>query len=160
MVRQMGLDAPLFALGVMALGFARMWFPWKGMFVFVPTLAFNVLGAGDGLAAYLLAHVFLAVNACVMFSLAFMFSCFNMKPAAATVLGLSWLFLNFVMDTLPFMERYQPWFMIYHFRSWLRVFSSPIPWAQIAESQCVLLGILVTTFVVGAAAFQVRDIKS
>ena len=147
-------------LGGTAVLCARMWFPWKGMFVFVPTLAFNVLGAGDGLAAYLLAHVFLAVNACVMFSLAFMFSCFNMKPAAATVLGLSWLFLNFVMDTLPFMERYQPWFMIYHFRSWLRVFSSPIPWAQIAESQCVLLGILVTTFIVGAAAFQVRDIKS
>ncbi|HEY6167443.1 MAG TPA: ABC transporter permease subunit [Verrucomicrobiae bacterium] len=147
-------------LGATALLCAWMWFPWKGMFVFIPGFAFSVLGAGEGLTAYLIAHVLLAVNSCVMFSLAFMFSCFNMKPAAATILGLSWLFLNSVMDALPFMERYQPWFLIYHFRAWLRVFSSPVPWAQIAESECILLGVLVTTFIVGAAAFQVRDIKS
>jgi ABC-2 type transport system permease protein len=32
-------------LGGTALGFARMWFPWKGMFVFVPGQVFNVLSA-------------------------------------------------------------------------------------------------------------------
>jgi ABC-2 type transport system permease protein len=147
-------------LGATALLCARMWFPWTGMFVFIPGFAFSVLGAQDGLTAYLVAHIFLAMNASVMFSLAFMFSCFNMKPAAATILGLSWLFLNAVMDTLPFMEPYQPWFLVYHFRAWLRVFRDPIPWAQIAESEFILLGFLLTTFIIGAAAFHVRDIKS
>ena len=147
-------------LGGSALLCARMWFPWKGMFMFMPGMAFSVLGPSEGLAAYALGQVILAMNASVMFSLAFMFSCFRMKPAAATVLALSWLFLNLVMDQLPFFERYQPWFLPFHFRSWLRIFSEPVPWSQIAESQFILLGILVTTFVIGAAAFQVRDIKS
>src|ERR1041385_4223403 len=60
-------------LGATALLCAWMWFPWKGMFVFIPGFAFSVLGAGEGLTAYLIAHVLLAVNSCVMFSLAFMF---------------------------------------------------------------------------------------
>jgi len=147
-------------LGGTALGCAAFWFPWKGMFVFVPGMAFSVLDPGAGLAGYATAQLFLAVNASVMFSLAFMFSCFNMKPAAATILALSWLFLNLVMDGIPFFDRYQQWFLPFHFRSWLRVFSEPVPWAHIAESQFILAGVLVTTFVIGAAAFQVRDIKS
>ena len=32
-----------------------------------------------------------------MLSVASMFSCFNMKPAAATILALSYLFMNLVM---------------------------------------------------------------
>src|SRR5258707_15604749 len=35
-------------LGATALLCARIWFPWKGMFVFIPGFAFSVLGAGDG----------------------------------------------------------------------------------------------------------------
>ena len=77
------------SLGGMALLFARCWFAWKGMFIFIPipggTVIFNVLDAADGLKLYALAHLLLAVNACTMLSLAFMFSCFNMKPAAATI---------------------------------------------------------------------------
>ena len=30
-------------LGVTALGFARLWFPWQGMFVFIPGQIFSVL---------------------------------------------------------------------------------------------------------------------
>jgi ABC-2 type transport system permease protein len=147
-------------LGGTAVLCARIWFPWKGMFAFVPGIVFNVLDAGAGLRCYLLAQVLLAVNASVMFSLAFLFSCFNMKPAAATIVALSWLFLNLVMDGIPFFDRYEQWFLPFHFRSWLRVFVEPVPWAQIAESQFVLLGMLVTSFILGAAAFQARDIKS
>ena len=77
------------ALGGMALLFARFWFEWKGMFIFIPVpgsgTIFNVLSAEEGLKFYALAHGFLAINACTMLSLAFMFSCFNMKPAAATI---------------------------------------------------------------------------
>jgi ABC-2 type transport system permease protein len=147
-------------LGGTAVLCALIWFPWQGMFAFVPGIVFNVLDAGSGLRCYLFAQVLLAVNASVMFSLAFLFSCFNMKPAAATIVALSWLFLNLVMDGIPFFDRYEHWFLPFHFRSWLRVFVEPVPWAQIAESQIVLLGMLVTSFIIGAAAFQARDIKS
>lgn len=147
-------------LGGTALVFARIWFPWKSMFVFVPGTVFNALSADEGLKLYLCSHLMMAVNASVIVGLAFMFSCFNMKPAAATILALSYLFVNLVMEAIPFFDRYEDFFLPHHFRSWLLVYADPTPWAQIGESLCILLAFNVTTFLIGAAAFQVRDIKS
>ena len=148
------------ALGGTALGFARMWFPWRDMFVFMPNMVFNVLDASEGLRFFLVSHCFMAVNASVILGLAFMFSCFNMKPAAATVLALSFLFVNLVMENIPFFERYHEWLLPYHFRIWLFIYAQPTPWERVGESMCVLLAFSITTFIIGAAAFQARDIKS
>lgn len=150
------------ALGGMALIFARCWFPWRGMFVFSawPEQVFNVLSAGQGLKLYLYSHLLMAINASVILGLAFMFGCFNMKPAAATILALSFLFLNMVMEHIPFFEQYQEWFLLYHFRCWLLIYADPIPWARITGSLCILLAFSLTTFLIGTAAFQARDIKS
>jgi ABC-2 type transport system permease protein len=147
-------------LGAMALGCARFWFPWRGMFVFLPGNVFNLLTAGEGLRLYLLSHVFMTINACVVLGLAFMFSCFNMKPAAATILALTVMFINLVLEGIPFFERYQEWLLTYYSRAWLLVYAQPMPIERIAQSLCVLLAVLVTTFLVGASAFQARDIKS
>jgi ABC-2 type transport system permease protein len=148
------------SLGVMALGLASLLFPWKGLFVFVPGQAFSVLAANEGLARFALAHVFLAVNASAVLSIAFMFSCCNMKPAAATILALSYLFVNLVMEGIPFFDRYENWFITHHFKCWLLVFRDPIPWAEIFASETLLLAACASVFVIGATAFQVRDIKS
>ena len=148
------------ALGAAALGFARCWFPWKGMFVFAPGMVFNALTAGEGLKLYIYSHLFLTLNASVILGIAFMFSCFNMKPAAATILALSVLFINLVMEGIPFFEKYREWLLTYHFQSWLLVYSQPTPWERMAQSLCVLLAFSVTSFLIGAAAFQARDIKS
>ncbi len=152
------------SLGAMALFFARCWFEWKGMFLFIPVpggqTIFNVLGAGEGLKLYALAHVILAINACTMLSLAFMFSCFNMKPAAATILALSFLLLSVVMEGMPFFEDWREFAITHHFRAWILVFGKPVQLAQIAESLCVLVGVNVTAFVIGATHFHMRDIKS
>jgi ABC-2 type transport system permease protein len=149
-------------LGGTALGFARLWFPWRGMFVFAdwPESIFSLLSAGEGARLYLCSHLFMAVNATVVLGLAFMFSCFNMKPAAATILALSYLFINLVMEHIPFFEQYQEWFLPYHFRSWLLTYAEPIPWERVLGSLCILLAFNLTTFLIGAAAFQARDIKS
>jgi ABC-2 type transport system permease protein len=148
------------ALGTMAVGLASLLFPWKGLFVFVPGQAFSVLPAGEGLTRFAFAHIFLAVNASVVLSIAFMFSCFNMKPAAATILSLSYLFVNLVMEGIPFFDRYENWFITHHFKCWLLAFRDPIPWAQILASETLLLAACASVFVVGATAFHVRDIKS
>jgi ABC-2 type transport system permease protein len=147
-------------LGATALTFASVFFPWKGLFVFIPGQAFSVLPAGEGLARFAFAHLFLAVNAGAILSIAFMFSCFNMKPAAATILALSYLFVNLVMEGIPFFDRFDNWFITHHFRCWLLVFQDPIPWARILESETLLLAACATVFVLGATAFHVRDIKS
>jgi ABC-2 type transport system permease protein len=147
-------------LGGAALGFAKMWFPWKGMFVFVPGEVFNVLSPGDGIRLYMWSHVFMTLNATVILSIAFMFSCFNMKPAAATILSLSLLLLNVVMEGIPFFEEYREYLLTYHFRSWINVYVQPIPWGQMTQSVSVLLACILTSFLIGTAAFQSRDIKS
>lgn len=150
------------ALGGTALAFARLWFPWRGMFVLSvwPESIFTLLSAGEGLKLYLCSHLLMAINACAVLGLAFMFSCFNMKPAAATILALSFLFINLVMEHIPFFEQYQEWFLPYHFRLWLLAYADPIPWPRVIGSLSVLLAFNLTAFLVGAAAFQARDIKS
>ena len=64
------------------------------------------------------------------------------------------------METIPFFDRYKEWFLPHHFRAWLLVYSDPIPWAQLAQSECILLAANLTALIIGAAIFQVRDIKS
>ena len=150
------------ALGATALLFARLWFPWSGMFVYSewPERLFSILDASQGLELYALSHLLMALNATVILGLAFMFSCFNMKPAAATILALSFLFINMVMEHIPFFESYQQWFLPYHFRVWLLTYAHPVPWERVIESLCVLIAFNLTSFLIGAAAFQARDIKS
>jgi ABC-2 type transport system permease protein len=147
-------------LGIVALLFSRMLFPWKGMFVFVPGMAFNVLPPDGGLARYALAHCFLMVNASVMMSISFMFSCFNMKPAAATILALSLLFVSFVLEQIPFFDRFDDWFITRHFRCWILIFDDPIQQARVVQSELILFAVVATAVIIGCTAFHVRDIKS
>lgn len=147
-------------LGITALSFASLLFPWKGMFVFAPGMAFGVFSPGEGLLRFAFSHLFLAVNASVILSVAFMFSCFNMKPAAATIVALSYLFVNVVMEGIPFFDRYENWFITHHFRCWLLVFQDPVPWARILESETILFAVCGTALTIGSTVFYVRDIKS
>jgi ABC-2 type transport system permease protein len=150
------------SLGGMAVVFARLWFDWGGLFVFVPgpVRVFGIFGPGEGLGLYAASHVLLAVNACTMFGLAFMFSSFNMKPAAATILALSLLLLSLVMEAMPFFEDYKEFCLTHHFRGWLLVFQDPVDWFQLGQSLVVLAGVNLTAFLVGLAGFHCRDIKS
>ena len=149
------------SLGALALGFARLFFPCKGMFVFAQlNSTFGIFPPGEGLMLYAFSHLFIVMNAITLLSVAFMFSCCNMKPAAATILALSYMFVNMVMQRIPFFEQYQNWFITHHFECWLLVFQNPTPWAQIFQSELILLAISATAFIIGAMIFQVRDIKS
>ena len=92
--------------------------------------------------------------------LAFMLSCFIVKPAAATILAISFVFVNFIMQNIPYFRDLQHWFLTYHLNIWLFMFSQPIPWWKIGESLSILFGFNLTFLVIGVTAFQVRDIKS
>ena len=80
--------------------------------------------------------------------------------AAATIVALSYLFVNLVMEGIPFFNRFDNWFITHHFRCWLLVLQDPIPWSRVLQSETILLAICATVFVVGSTVFQVRDIKS
>jgi ABC-2 type transport system permease protein len=152
------------SLGAVALIAARVIFPWKGMFVYGQLQSgspmFGLFPPYEGLKLYGLSNLLMVANAVTLISIAFMFSSFNMKPAAATILALSYLFINMVMQHIPFLEQYQNWFVTHHFESWFLIFQTPTPWSQILQSEIALAAISATAFVIGAAGFQVRDIKS
>jgi ABC-2 type transport system permease protein len=148
-------------LGFFALAFARCCFPWSGMFVFAHfPFTFSIFSAREGFGLYVYSQLFMTLHAVTLLSLAFMFSCFNMKPAAATILALSFLFMSMVIEQIPFFERYQDWFLSHHLECWFLMYQKPQPWAQIMQSEVILLAVSATAVIIGAMGFQVRDIKS
>ncbi len=147
-------------LGFTGVASAALWFPWGGMFVFIPGEVFSVFGPADGLFHFTIAHGMLWAKAVTVMGLAFMFSCFNVKPAAATVLALSFVFLNFILMNIPFFKEIQHWFFTYHLNLWQGMLVEPIPWWKVGSSLIVLTAFNITFFLIGSTAFQVRDIKS
>lgn len=149
------------ALGVFGLAFARLYFPWGGLFVWMPEQGiFGVFDGTAGLSRYLAAHAMLVTEAVSIMGLAFMFSCFNVKPAAATILGLSVIFVSFILEHIPYFAEYRDWFLTWHLHLWQYMFAERVPWWRVGQSLSLLVGFNATFFAVGAAVFHVRDIKS
>ena len=146
-------------LGLVGVSFARCFFPWGGLFAFTPGEMFSVRSAADGCWHYALAHVFLAAKTGTILSLAFMFSCFNVKPAAATILALSAVFVSAVLMQIPFFRELQPWFFTYHLDLWQSVLMQPVPWRKVWSSLSMLIGFNLTFLIIGTTVFHVRDIK-
>ena len=89
-----------------------------------------------------------------------MFSCFKIKPAAATIVTLTVMFSDMVLRNIPYFSGFQKYFITYHTACWVRTYLEIVPWWSIAES-LLYLGALGTTFwIVGAMAFCSRDFKS
>ena len=149
------------ALGTFGLAFSRFYFPWGGLFVWMPEQAiFGVFDASTGFERYVAGHLMLVTEACSIMCLAFLFSCFNMKPAAATILALSLVFVSFIMEHIPYFKDYQNWFFTYHLHLWQLMFAEKIPWWRVGQSLSLLAGFNATFLAIGITAFQVRDIKS
>jgi ABC-2 type transport system permease protein len=148
-------------LGVFGLAFSRLHFPWGGLFVWLPEQSiFSLFAAPVGLQRYVAGHCMLVTEAASIMSLAFMFSCFNVKPAAATVLALSFVFVSFILEHIPYFRDYQNWFFTYHLHLWQFMFAERIPWWRVAQSLSLLAGFNATFLALGIAAFQMRDIKT
>ena len=102
----------------------------------------------------------LITKACSVMAAGFMFSCFNMKPAAATILALSYMFVNLILQNIPYFSELKDWFLTYHLNLWQLVFAQPIPWPRIGSSLCILAAYNLTFLLVGILVFHTRDIKS
>ena len=151
----------VFALGFFGLLFSSFWFPIKGgMFTMVPGQEFGFLDPVTGLRHYALAHVVMVGKATAIMSLAFMFSCFNMKPAAATILALSLILIDWILMQIPFFEDFRPWFLHHYLNAWELCLLERIPWWQMEQGVFVTFGFSLTVLIIGITAFQVRDIKS
>lgn len=135
-------------------------FQWGGLFYFVPGEAFAVFPPGEGLLRFTCAHAFMSLSAISVMGLSFFFGCFQVKPAAATILALSLIFLSFIMMNIPWFNDLKPWFLTYHLNLWQQLYNEPVQWSRIGESLFLLLGMNATFFTAGVAVFSIRDIKS
>lgn len=134
---------------------------WGGLFVFAPTEGvFAVYEAWPGLARMALALPLLTLSLCTITSLGFCLSCLRMKPAAATVLTLSILFVDSILKNIPFFSAIREVFVTAKMSAWVLAFEDRIPWEAMLEDYAWLMAINATLVIVGAAAFQQRDFKS
>ena len=133
---------------------------YGGLFVFAPQEhIFALIPPARGLWLYLLAMPLLALSMATISSLGFLFSCCNMKPAAASIVTLSVIFVDFIFRGIPYFESLHPWFITTHLSTWMHVFESYPPWWRMMEDYSYLLGIDITCLILGSAIFLRRDLK-
>ncbi|MEM6458526.1 MAG: ABC transporter permease subunit [Planctomycetota bacterium] len=149
-------------LGVTALLCASLYRGGLGrLFIFFPDEdLFAFYGTGEGLWRYARSVACLAYATVLIASLGFMFSCFRVKPAAATILTLSVFFVDVVLMNLPYFAALRPWFMSYHVGFWVRTYHDVPPWPGIAQSVALILGLSATFVTVGVTHFAGRDLKA
>jgi len=132
-----------------------------GLFVFAPTEnIFALYEEREGLVRYLTSIPFLGLSLLTITSLGLFFSCLPMKPAAATILTLSFLFVDMIMRGIPYFEGIRGWFLTSKMNAWVYVFQPNIPWEQMIEDYAWLLAINSTLVILGILFFQQRDLKS
>lgn len=136
---------------------------WEGgLFVMEPKM--KIFAAypqwGEGAARLALGALGVGFSMLTISSIAFMFSCFRMKPAAATIITLSILFVDMILQNFPFFKPYESWFVTWRMSAWLFLMESHISWPKVLESFAFLAGLNTTAFVLGWLSFQSRDFKT
>lgn len=145
-----------YAMSVAALGLDGGLFVWSmemKVFAIFPDW-------GEGITRLVMAALAIGVSMVTLSSVAFMFSCFKMKPAAASIMALSVLFVDFVLLRFPFFRPYEEYFVTWRMSSWIYLLENTISWPKIAMSYAFLIGLNATLFLIGYTAFRLRDFKT
>lgn len=132
-----------------------------GLFVFVPMeKIFALYESGPGMWRYWQSLPMLALSLTTVTSLGFMFSCFNVKPATATIATLSIVLFDSIFRNIPYFESLQGYFMTTRMATWQRVFEHHVPWWCLVTDYAYLLGLDATFLIIGLAVFERRDFKA
>jgi ABC-2 type transport system permease protein len=149
------IAASTFTLGVVMRGWGG------GMFVFAPEMSLvNFFDWESGLLRFCVGAVLLGVTMSVVSALGFFFSCWKIKPAAATIAALCYMLVDFIMNTSHLMDGYGHLLITRYMATWMNVFADPVPLPQIARDLAIVAGVNLTLFTLGAAVFEGRDLKS
>ena len=133
-----------------------------GLFVMEPKMkVFAVFPSwAEGAGRLTIGAVGIAISMITLSSLAFMFSCFKIKPAAATIITLALLFVDMILQNFPFFRPYEEWFVTWRMSCWLFLMENEISWPKIFESYAFLIGLNATLFLIGFTSFRLRDFKT
>lgn len=153
--------ALIFFIGLSALAVGLLRQGVGDFFAFQPVRGLFVLYAfEEGLWRYLGSLPLLALSCVSITSLGFALSCFNMKPAAATISTLSYFIADSIFQQVPYFESIKVWFITTHIDAWYDIYRSPIPWPRMVEDYAYLFAVNCTLVLAGAVVFQSRDFKS
>ena len=136
---------------------------WEGgLFVWNPKMKVFAIYPDwwEGMGRLALAAGLIGISMCTLSSAGFFFSCLKIKPAAATIMALSVLFLDMVLQEFPFLRPYEEYFITYRMNYWLFALENHLSCAKLGEGYLFLFGLNATFFVVGWMAFQSRDFKT
>ncbi len=132
-----------------------------GFFVMAPEIGLLSFYDWDfGLQRFALASVFLSCSMMTISSIAFLFSCLPIKPAAATIGALSYFIIDRILKETGFMENYDHLLLTKHIVSWTRLLVEDIPWPIIIRDYTALAAVCLTCLILGIAIFESRDLKS
>lgn len=136
---------------------------WEGgLFVVEPKM--RVFAAypdwWEGASRLALSAAGIGLSMITLSSIAFMFSCMRIKPAAATIITLTILFVDMILQNFPFFKPYESWFVTWRMSAWVFLMEQPISWPKLVESYAFLGGLNATLFVIGWLSFQTRDFKT
>lgn len=136
---------------------------WEGgLFVMEPKM--KVFAAypewSEGALRLAMCAVGIGVSMVTLSSIAFMFSCFRIKPAAATIVTLTILFVDMILQNFPFFRPYESLFVTWRMSTWVFLAEHQISWPKIAEAYAFLAGLNLTAFTLGWLSFQTRDFKT
>ena len=133
-----------------------------GLFVMEPRM--KVFAAypewGQGAWRLTLSAAGIGVSMLTLSSLAFMFSCCKIKPAAATIITLTILFVDMILQSFPFFKPYESFFVTWRMSAWVFFMEPNLSWPKLVEAYAFLIGLDVSLFTLGWAAFQSRDFKT
>lgn len=136
---------------------------WEGgLMAFAPKMKLFAVYPewGPGMLRLAVAALLIGVAMCTISSVGFLFSCMKMKPATATILALSVLFLDFVLQEFPIFKPFEANFITYKMSSWLFAFENHFPWAKLVDNYVFLIGLDLSLFAVACVIFQLRDFKT
>lgn len=137
------------------------WRGLGGLFTFVPEEKLLIIfPQAEGLVRYGAAILFMSASLLTITTLGFMFSCFNAKPAAATVISLTIFLSDRILSLIPPFESYRHWLMSTHMATWSNIYRDPIPWERMATDYLYILGLNGTFLIISFAVFSRRDFKS
>ena len=121
---------------------------------------FGFFESGPGLHRLAIATGLLLIFTPTISTLGFMFSCFNIKPASATIMTLSIYYFDLVLHNVPYFVDFQGYFLTYHMTMWTRAFLPDIPWSQLIHSTFYLSAFNLLFLSIGIYYFARRDFKS
>lgn len=132
-----------------------------GYFIVVPEA--NVIAFydwGPGLQRYALGSLTLGLSMTTISSIAFFLSCFPIKPAAATIVALAYILVDYIMRIGGFMEHYQHLLLTKHMAVWALIIPETVNWPLMLRGFTILFTVNITLFTLGYAVFESRDLKS